>query len=53
MNSTRQNYWGDNLLGARGNDEFFHPEVVAVNKFRHDMNGQKKTCKSATTAKYW
>ena len=40
MNSTRENYFGDNLLGARGNDEFFHPEVVAVNKFRQAMNGQ-------------
>lgn len=42
MNSTRENYFGDNLLGARGNDEFFHPEVVAVNKFRKAMNGQKE-----------
>ena len=25
MNSTRENYLGDNLLGARGNDEFFLP----------------------------
>ncbi len=40
MNSTRENYFGDNLLGKRGNDEFFHPEVVAVNKFRKDMDGQ-------------
>ncbi len=40
--STRQKYWGDNILGARGNDEFFHPEVVAVNKFRTAMNGQKE-----------
>ena len=40
MNSTRENYFGDNLLGARGNDEFFHPEVVAVNKFRQSMKGQ-------------
>ena len=40
MNSTRENYFGDNILGARGNDEFFHPEVVAVNKFRQQMNGQ-------------
>ena len=40
MNSTRDNYFGDNLLGARGNDEFFHPEVVAVNKFRQSMEGQ-------------
>ncbi len=35
--STRQNYWGNNRIGARGNDEFFHPEVVAANKFRHNM----------------
>ena len=42
MNSSRDNYWGDNLLGARGNDEFFHPEVVAVNAFRKDMKGQKE-----------
>ncbi|MBQ8856430.1 MAG: alpha-amylase [Bacteroidales bacterium] len=40
MNSTRDNFFGDNLLGARGNDEFFHPEVVAVNKFRQEMKGQ-------------
>jgi len=45
MNSTRENYFGDNLLGARGNDEFFHPEVVAVNKFRQEMNGQKEDIK--------
>ena len=42
MNSSRDNYWGDNLLGARGNDEFFHPEVVAVNLFRKEMKGQKE-----------
>ncbi len=40
--STRDNYWGNNLIGARGNDEFFHPEVVAVNQFRRAMNGQKE-----------
>ncbi len=38
--STRQNYWGNNRVGARGNDEFFNPEVVAVNKFRKAMHGQ-------------
>ncbi len=43
--STRQAYWGDNVLGARGNDEFMHPEVVAVNKFRTAMNGQKEDIK--------
>ena len=42
MGSTRENYWGDNILGARGNDEFFHPEVVAVNKFRTAMDGEKE-----------
>lgn len=36
------NVWGDNVLGARGNDEFFHPEVAAVNKFRSAMKGQKE-----------
>ncbi len=40
--STRQSYWGNNILGARGNDEFMHPEVVAVNKFRTAMAGQKE-----------
>ena len=40
--STRQAYWGNNVLGARGNDEFFHPEVAAVNKFRSAMAGQKE-----------
>lgn len=42
MGSTRENYWGDNVIGARGNGEFFHPEVVAVNKFRKAMSGQKE-----------
>ncbi|MCM1153603.1 MAG: alpha-amylase family glycosyl hydrolase [Muribaculum sp.] len=40
--STRANYWGDNVLGAAGNDEYMHPEVVAVNKFRKAMQGQKE-----------
>ncbi|MDE6295701.1 MAG: alpha-amylase, partial [Muribaculaceae bacterium] len=40
--STRSNYWGDNILGAAGNDEYMHPEVVAVNKFRQAMNGEKE-----------
>lgn len=37
---TPENYWGNNRIGARGNDEFKHPEVVAVNKFRREMAGQ-------------
>lgn len=41
--STRENYWGNNRVGARGNDEFKHSEVVAVNKFRRAMSGQPET----------
>lgn len=37
---TPDNYWGNNVMGARGNDEFMHPEVKAVNLFRRQMNGQ-------------
>lgn len=40
--STRENYWGNNLTGAKGNDEFKHPEVVAVNKFRRAMSGENE-----------
>lgn len=40
--SSANNVWGDNVSGARGNDNFFHPEVSAVNKFRTAMNGQKE-----------
>lgn len=36
------NVWGINELGAAGNDEYFHPEVVAVNNFRKAMKGQKE-----------
>ena len=42
-NSTPDNVWGDNIVGARGNDEFFHPEVVAANKFRRSMHGQPES----------
>ena len=45
--STRENYWGDNLIGKRGNDEFFHPEVVAVNNFRHIMADQPENIVSS------
>lgn len=40
--STRENVWGNNRVGPRGNDEFFHPEVVAANRFRHAMAGQRE-----------
>lgn len=42
-NSSRSNYWGDNINGKRGNDEFFHPEVAAVNRFRADMSGEPES----------
>lgn len=38
--STRNNYYGSNVLGEPGNNEYFHPEVVAANKFRRAMAGQ-------------
>ena len=40
---TDQQYWGKNVIGERGNDEFFHPEVVAVNKFRNAMSNNNAT----------
>ena len=40
--SSLENVWGNNVAGAKGNDEFKHPEVVAVNKFRTAMSGQKE-----------
>ncbi len=46
--STRKNYWGDNVLGARGNDEFFHPEVVAVNNFRKSMAGEPEDIRTSS-----
>lgn len=44
--STRENVWGDNRVGPRGNDEFFHPEVVAANRFRRAMAGQRERLSS-------
>lgn len=41
--STRDNYWGNNRVGDKGNDEFKHPEVVAAIKFRRAMSGQPET----------
>lgn len=38
--STRENYWGNNRIGHRGNAEFFNPQVVAANKFRHAMGNE-------------
>lgn len=36
------NRWGKNVLGAKGNDQFKDPEVVAVNQFRNAMVGQNE-----------
>lgn len=41
--STRENYWGNNRIGARGNDEFKNPEIVAANMFRKRMSGEPET----------
>lgn len=41
--STRDNYWGNNRIGAKGNGEFMHPAVVAVNKFRKAMHGNPES----------
>lgn len=34
------NRWGNNVIGAKGNDQFKAPEVKAVNFFRNAMVGQ-------------
>ncbi len=49
--STRDAYWGDNILGKRGNDEFFHPEVSAVNHFRQEMKGEKEDIRVSDNGK--
>lgn len=41
--SSRNNLWGNNRIGARGNDEYLHPEVVAANNFRKKMSGLSET----------
>lgn len=51
--STRDNYFGNNVLGARGNDEFKHPEVAAVNKFRHAMRGLKEDLQFSEDGQVW
>lgn len=44
-------FWGKNLVGIKGNDNFKHPLVVAANNFRHLMQGQPESvCYSADGA---
>lgn len=40
--SSRENYWGNNRVGERGNDEFKHPAVIAANNFRKAMKGENE-----------
>ncbi len=40
--SSKDNYWGNNVLGAAGSDIYKDPQVVAVNKFRTAMVGQEE-----------
>lgn len=51
--STRQNYYGNNVLGARGNDGFKDPEVAAVNKFRQAMKGQVENLQFSDNGQVW
>ena len=41
-NGSSGNYWGNNVLGAAGNDQFKHPEVAACNHFRNAMVGESE-----------
>ena len=37
--STTKDPWGKNKIGIAGDDNYFHPEVAAVNQFRNAMVG--------------
>ena len=41
-NGSSGNYWGNNRIGAKGNDQFKHPEVAACNHFRNAMVGENE-----------
>lgn len=40
MGSSKDNPWGENVLGAAGSDIYKDPQVAAVNKFRTAMAGE-------------
>ena len=40
------NRWGNNVLGAKGNDQFKSDEVAAVNFFRNAMAGKSETLRN-------
>ena len=41
-NGSQGNYWGNNRLGAKGNDQFKDPQVAACNHFRNAMVGESE-----------
>lgn len=43
---SKGNYWGNNVMGEKGNDQFKDPEIAAVNKFRNAMAGQGETLRN-------
>lgn len=45
------NYLGNNVIGAKGNDEFKAPEVVAANKFRNAMVGNTESVSTLNSGK--
>lgn len=42
-NGPEGNFWGNNVAGAKGNDNFKHPAVAAANKFRANMSGMAES----------
>lgn len=43
------NYWGNNVAGAIGNDDFKDPEIAAVNHFRNAMVGESEYLRNIGT----
>ncbi|MBQ3782741.1 MAG: InlB B-repeat-containing protein [Lachnospiraceae bacterium] len=41
-NGSQGNYWGNNKIGAKGNDQFKDPQVAACNHFRNAMVGESE-----------
>lgn len=44
--SGKSNRWGNNVIGAKGNDQFQSDEVTAVNFFRNAMAGKTETLRN-------
>lgn len=43
--------WGTNKIGNAGDENYFHPEVVAVNKFHNALAGEPFVLKNLNTLK--